>query len=324
MLMTRRHVLAASAGTLVAAPITGRAQEALPDVMRVIVSVPAGNSIDSSARVFAEAYRIATGRKCYVENKTGAAGTIAATEVSRAKPDGSVLLWTTGGHTTTAVLMKKLPYDPVEGFTPMTPVSAGDGFALITRAASPLNSVQDVIDIAKKTPGKLTYASGGIGNTTHVVGALFAKYAGIDLTHVPYRSDFLPDLIAGVTDMMFSSPAVLDPFIKDGQLKLIGISSPRRSERYPDLPTFSEFAVPDIGIPAYSALLAPPNMPPATLATLHEGITQALRSQLVAANFSMIGNRVWTLSPQEFKTYLQNEVVYYQRVLPPLGIQMNF
>lgn len=319
---TRRRILLGAA-TALAIPAIGKAQEPLPETLRIVLAFAPGNALDASARQFAEVYRSVTGRNCYVDNKPGAASTIAANEVARGKPDGSVLLWTTRGHTTTAVLMKRLPYDPIDGFTPVTPVSAGDGFALVTRAESPLNSVRDVIDAARRSPGRLSYASAGVGNTTHVVGALFAKSAGLDMVHVPYRTDFQIDLVAGVTDMAFVSPAVVAPMVKSGKLKLLGITGIQRAERYPELPTFSEFGVKDVEIPAYSALLAPPNMPAATLAALHEGIVKALRTPSLASVFSTVGNRVWILSPQDFKAHLQQEMRYYQRVLPPLGIQMD-
>ncbi|MES3000884.1 MAG: tripartite tricarboxylate transporter substrate binding protein [Pseudomonadota bacterium] len=322
MPITRRNILLSAAATL-AAPAMVRAQEALPETMRLILPFPPGNSLDASARAFAEAYRTASGRNCFVENKPGAAATIAANEVSRAKPDGSVLLWTTGGHLTTAVLMKKIPYDPIDGFTPVTPVYQTDGFVLATRAGSPFNSVKDVIDAARRSPGRVSYASAGIGNTTHVVGALFARSAGVDMLHVPYRGDFLTDLIAGVTDMMFVSPGVIDPLVKGGKLKLLGITGAKRSDRYPDLPAFSESGLKDIDVPAYSILLAPPKMPPATLAALYEGTVKALHSPVVATAFTTVGNRVWSMPPQDFKLFLQKELKDLQRILPPLGIQMD-
>lgn len=266
----RRDILLAMAAA--ALPTFGHAQVVLPDTLRIIVPFPPGNSLDASARWFAETYRSVTNRKCIFENKPGAAATIAASEVSRSKPDGSVVLWTTGGHTTNAVLMKKLPYDPLEGFTPVTKVSVGEGFALLTRTSSPFNSVQDVVDAARKAPGKISFASAGIGNTTHVVGALFAKSAEIELLHVPYRSDFITDLMGGVVDIAFVAPSVVMPFIQSGKLKALGLSGTKRATTLPNLPNFAEFGIKDVDIPAYSALLAPPNMPADVLAALHKGV----------------------------------------------------
>ncbi len=322
MTLSRRNFVLSSTA-LLATSMGVRAQTPLPDTMRIVVPIPPGNAFDASARQFAEAYRATTGRNCFVENKPGAATTIGANEVSRSKPDGSVVLWTTAGHITTGVLMKKLPYDPIEGFTPLTPVTRGDGFAMVTRTGSPFKSVQDVIDAAKKSPGKLSYASAGIGSTPHVVGALFAKQAGIDVIHVPYRADFLTDLIAGVTDIMFIAPTVVAPMVETGKLKLLGITGVKRADRYPTLPTFTEFGIHDLNIPAYSALYAPPNMPAPVLAALHEGVAKTMRNPTLVASYQGLGNNIWTLSPNDFKAHLQAELAYFKRTLPPLNIQMD-
>lgn len=320
MSINRRHAILGVAALL---PAFSRAHPALPDTLRIIMPFPAGNSLDASARWFAEAYRKATGRNAIVENKPGAAATIAASEVSRAKPDGSALLWTTGGHLTTAVLMKKVPYDPIEGFTPVTPVSMSEGFALVTRAASPFNSVQDVLSAAKRDPGKISYASAGNGNTTHVVGALFARNADVSLLHVPYRGDFLTDLVGGTVDMMFVSPAVVRPLVDSGKLKVLGITGNKRAPSLPNVPTFAEAGVKDVDLPAYSMLLAPPNMPPGVLSALQESIAKTLRDPALAAKLKTNGSEPWVLPPDQFKTYLQRELQRLQRILPPLGIQMD-
>lgn len=323
MPITRRNALLGSVAGL-AAPALVRAQETLPETMRVVLPFPPGNALDALARVFADAYRSTTGHNCYVENKPGAASTIGANEVSRAKPDGSTVLWTTGGHMTTAVLMKKLPYDPIEGFTPLTPTVLSDGFVLAMRSGSSLNSVQDVIDAAKRSPGRVSYASPGVGNTSHVVGAMFARSAGVEMLHVPYRSDFFTDLLSGVVDMVFVGPGVIGPWLKEGKLKMLGITGTRRSARFPDLPTFSEFGLKDMNILSYMMLYAPPKMPPAILSALSEGVVKALKSPAIATMLATLGDfKVWTMSPAESKAFLQGELKELQRLLPPLGIQMD-
>lgn len=319
--ITRRHAMIGGAAAML--PLLSRAQAALPDTLRIIMPFPPGNALDASARWFAETYRSATGRNAVVENKPGAAATIAASEVSRSKPDGSVVLFTTAGHTTTAVLMKTIPYDPIEGFTPVTTVAISEGFAMVTRAGSRFNSVQDVLDAAKKSPGTVSYASAGNGNTTHVVGAMFSKSAGVDLLHVPYRADFMTDLLSGVVDIMFVGPAVVRPFLDSGKLKALGMTGAKRAPSLPNVPTFVEAGVKDVDLPAYSALLAPPNMPPAVLAALHEGIAKALRDPALAAKFRTIGSELSISSPEQFKTQLKGELQRLQRILPPLGIQMD-
>lgn len=319
--LTRRHALIATCAAL--SPTLGRSQTALPDMLRIIMPFPPGNALDASARWFAEAYRTVTGRTAIVENKPGAAATIAAGEVSRSKPDGSIVLFTTAGHLTTAVLMKKILYEPIDGFTPVTTVATSEGFIMVTRAGSRFNSVQDVLDAAKKAPGGISYASAGNGNTTHVVGALFAKSAGVDLLHVPYRADFMTDLLSGVVDIMFIGPAVVRPFLEDNKLKALGITGNRRAASLPQVPTFAEFGVKDVDLPSYSAILAPPKMPAAILAALHDGVARTLRDPALASKLKSNGWEPWILSADEFKTHMRAELSNLQRVLPPLGIQID-
>jgi len=321
MVLHRRHVLLGAAAALV--PALTRAQASLPDVMKIIVPFPPGNTLDASARWFGEAYRKVTGRTVVVENKPGAATTIAASEVSRSKPDGSVVFWTTASHTTSAVLMKKVPYEPIDGFTPITTVTDGLGFVLITRSNAPFNKVQDVVDAARKSPGKISYASTGVGGPPHVLGAELAKATGVELLHVPYRADFLTDLMSGVTDVMFTGPSVVMPFIEAGKLKALGMTGNRRFPALPNVPTLNEVGISDVHLPAYTAMYAPPNMPAAVLAALHEGVAKAARDPGFVAQLKTTGSEPWVMSPAEFKSYLQAELQTFRRVLPPLGIQLD-
>jgi tripartite-type tricarboxylate transporter receptor subunit TctC len=300
-----------------------RAQAALPDVMKIIVPFPAGNAIDASARWFGEAYRKATGRTVVIENKPGAATTIGASEVARAKPDGSVVFWTTGSHTTTAVLMKKVPYEPIDGFTPVTMAGDGLGFMMVTRDSAPFSNVQDVLDAAKKNPGKISYASTGIGGPPHVLGATLAKSMGVELLHVPYRGDFFTDLISGVTDIMFMGPSLAMQFIESRKLKGLAMTGEKRFPALPTVPTFAESGVKDVHLPAYFGIYAPPKMPAPVLASLYEGIAKTLRDPGLNAQFKSIGNEMRVLSPAEFKLYLEKEMQTLKRILPPLGIEMD-
>src|SRR5260221_3343257 len=143
--------------------------------LRIVVPVAAGWGTDITMRVFSEAFRLATGRTVIVDDKPGGGTTIGSLEVSRAKPDGSTVLYTTGGHTTNAVLMRKLPYDPVEGFSAITMLSRSQGFSLIVAGDSRFKTMDQFLAAARAEPGKVTYGSSGIGNTTHVVGELFCR-----------------------------------------------------------------------------------------------------------------------------------------------------
>ena len=320
-MLNRREALMGAAASL-ALPMA-RANVQLPDTLRIVVPFSAGGALDGMARIFAETYRQITGRNCIVDNKPGAATTIGAAEVSRAKPDGSVLLWTTGGHLTNGVLMKRLPYHPINSFTPLTMVYSTDGFALLHRANGPFNSVADVIAAAKKNPGKIGYASSGNGNTTHVVGALFAKSAGIELIHVPYKSTPLTDVISGVVDLTFIAPSSVMQYIESKRLKALAITGSRRAETLPEVPTFAELGMPGVDIAAWIGMLAPPKMPAGVLQALFDGVAKTLAESSFQAKMIGFGNKVSGMPPQQFSAYLEKELALYQRVLPPLGIEMD-
>ena len=233
---------AAIAGTTIAAaPV--RTASAQDGTLRIVVPFGAGSGTDNTMRVFAEAFRTATGRSVIVDNKPGGGTTIGSLEVSRAKPDGNTVLYTTGGHTTNAVLMRKLPYDPVDGFTAITLLSRSQGFGLIVSGNSPFRTMDQFLAEARANPGKLTYGSSGVGNTTHVVGELFRRSARVDLTHVPYKTTPIADAMAGVIDSFFVSPSLIVPHLQSGKLRALGTSSARRIPLLPDVPAFAEHGI---------------------------------------------------------------------------------
>ncbi len=320
-MLNRREALAGLAAGL-AVPMA-QAAATLPDMLRIVMPFPAGGALDGMTRIFADSYQKVTGRTCIVDNKPGAATTIGAAEVSRARPDGAVVLWTTGGHLTNGVLMKKLPYHPIDGFTPLTMVYSTYGFALLHRTDGPFNSVADFVAAAKKKPGKFSYASAGNGNTTHVVGALFARQAGIELIHVPYKGTPLTDLISGVVDVSFIAPSSVMQYIEARKIKALAITGAQRADTLPNVPTFAELGMPEIDVPAWIGMLAPPRMPPDALAALYDGVARTLADAEFKSKMVAFGNQVSGMPPERFKAYLQQEYARYQRILPPLGIEMD-
>lgn len=320
MTMNRRQAIAALG---IAASAPAWAQGKLPDTMRIVMPYPPGGALDGVARIFAQTYASVTKRNCIVDNKPGAATIIGASDVVRSRPDGSTVLWTTGGHTTNAVLMKRLPFDPINDFTPVTIIYDAGGFALMTRANGPYNSVADVIAAARKAPGRITYASAGNGNTTHVVGALFAKMAGIDLLHVPYKGTPLTDLIAGTVDLTFVAASSMVQYIESGKLKALAVTGSKRFPSLPNVPTLSESGIKEVDVPAYICMLAPPKMAPDVLEAVYDGVLKTLREPSFVKSMKDIGNEVSGIPPQDFKAYLESELARYRRVLPPLGIQMD-
>jgi tripartite-type tricarboxylate transporter receptor subunit TctC len=244
MPLTRRTVLAGA--TLLASPALAQ-----DNSLRIVVPFGAGSGTDNAMRVFAESFRTATGRTAIVDNRPGGGTSIGSLEVSRAKPDGGTVLYTTGGHTTNAVLMRKLPYDPIEGFTPITLLTRSQGFGLIVSGNSRFKTLDEFLTAARAEPGKITYGSSGIGNTTHVVGELFCRSAKVQLTHVPYKTTPINDAMAGTIDSFFVSPSLVMQYLQTGRLRMLGISSVKRMPQAPDVPTFGEYGI-EADIPGWS------------------------------------------------------------------------
>jgi tripartite-type tricarboxylate transporter receptor subunit TctC len=306
--------LSALAAPALAAPGTS--------TLRIVFPFLAGSGVDATARSLADALRVAADRSAFVDNKPGGNGVIASQEVVRASPDGNTVLYNTGAHTTNGVLMRKLSYDPVASFTPVTMVTRSVGWVLGVGANSPYQTLQQFLDAARKSPGKLTYGSSGIGGSTHVMGALFCKTAGIELTHVPYKGAPITDLIAGVIDASFQSPASLMDMFRSGRLRPLGISSEHRVAALPNVPTFREVGI-DANLPAWSGIFAPANLPAPLTEALYEELRKAGQVKSFHDLVGTFGSDVVMMPPAEFRSYLLREMETYRRILPPLGIQMD-
>ncbi|MFT3802116.1 MAG: tripartite tricarboxylate transporter substrate binding protein [Burkholderiaceae bacterium] len=316
----RRALLKASLAAAVVSP-AARAQN--PQPFRIVVPLSAGSGVDQSARVLADAVRQTSGRTAIVDNRPGAGGVIGTQEVSRAHADGNTVLLTTGGYTTNAVLMKKLPYDPIDDLLPVTLLTRSSGFALLVAQDSPFRTVQQFLAAAREQPGKLVYGSSGIGNTTHVMGALFCKGTGVDLLHVPFKGTPVPELIGGVVHCAFLSPAVASPAIRSGQLRGLAISGERRSTLLPATPTFTEAGLQVQDIPAWSGLFAPPKTSPQALASVYQLLSTAARSPSFSEYVRSNDGEIAMVPPAEFKSYVADEIARYRRMLPPLGIELG-
>ena len=318
MTVTRRRLVQGGLAAL-ALPSAAVAQDGS---LRIVVPFAAGSGTDNAARVFGEAVRLATGRSVMVDNKPGGGTSIGSLEVSRARPDGTTLLFTTGGHTTNAVLNRKLPYDSIDGFTPITLLTRSQGFGLMVGGESRFKTMQQFLAAARAEPGKLTYGSSGIGNTTHVVGELFCRSAQVQLTHVPYKSTPINDAMTGTIDCFFVSPSLIMQYLKAGKLRALGVSSAQRIPLLPDVPTFGEYGI-EADIPGWSGFWGPPKLPPATVAQLYRNILKAAREKSFETFTRDNGAEIVGLPPAEFAAYVASEIERYKKVLPPLGIQID-
>lgn len=286
----------------------------------IIVPVGAGNPFDSSARALAESLAKVSGKSVIVENKAGAGGRIATTDVARAKADGSVLLFTTAGHATNAGLYKKLPYDPIKDFTPITMVSRSSGFVLLVQKDSPYKTIQELIAAAKARPNEISYGSFGIGNTTHVIAALFARAANIKLLHVPYKSP-ISDFLGGHVNMVFMGASTALPLIEDGRVRALAISSEEPDPDFPGVPTFRSLGYTDVDVPAWSGLLAPRGLPADEVQTLFKQVSEAVKQPVFQDYLKLSKARLVMMPPQEFSKKLEADIERFRKLLPELGIQ---
>lgn len=290
------------------------------DLIRIIVPIGAGNPFDTGARAFADGLAKVSGKTVIVENKPGAGGRIATADVAKAKPDGSVLLYTTAGHATNAGLYANLPYDPVKDFTPISVIGKSTGFVLLVPTNSPYKTIQELIAAAKAQPERLSYGSFGNGNTTHVIAALFARSAGVKLVHVPYQSP-VNDLIGGQINMLFMGSSTALPLINGGRVRALAISSEERDPDFPGVPTFREIGLKDVDVPAWSGLLAPAGMPADKVQALFNLAAEAVKQPAYQNNLKLTKGRVVLSTPQEFRKSLEAEVAHFRKELPELGIK---
>lgn len=320
MLHDRRSFIGAVAVTALA---TRWAQAQVSQPLRIVVPFSAGSGTDITARVLANTITQGTGRPVIVDNKAGAGGSLGALEVARARPDGNTVLYTTGGFTTNAVLMKKLPFDSVADFTPVTRLTRSSGFALLVSDKSPYKTIDEFVAAAKAKPGNLTFGSSGVGNTTHVMGALFCKGVGVDLLHVPFKGTPSTDLIAGTVDCAFISPSVAHQQIRAGQLRALGISGTTRSPLLPEVPTFSEARLNVQDIPAWSGVWAPAKLPAPALEAMYRTLANAVQAPAFVEFARESGGEPDSQRPDAFRAYVSAEIERYRKLLPPLGIEMS-
>ncbi len=319
--VSQRRLLLRAAACAAAVPFATplRAQQNV----RIVVPFAAGSSTDVLARLLGECIRDVNGQNWIVENKPGAGGIIGSTDVTKAKPDGNVLMVTTGGHSTNAVLYDKLPYDPLRGFTPLSQLTVTPGFLLLVPNSSPYKTLDQLLAAAKASPGKLSYGSAGNGNTTHLCGALFERAAGIKLIHVPYKGTPMNDLTAGHIDMLFWGSSFATPIVKGGRAGTLAVSGERRLVELPDVPTLHERGLRGVDVPAWSGMFAPPGMKPELAAQIHRDVALAMQKPAFIAAYGSPDILRPASTPVQFADLLAREIARLKRDVTPLGIRMD-
>lgn len=290
--------------------------------VRVVSPYPPGSSADFASRLYAPKLSDALGQPFIVDNRPGAAGNIGAETVARATPDGYTLLTAPAALTTSVSLYKTLPFDIVRDFEPISMLTTSAQL-LAVRATLPVKSVKELIALAKAKPGELTYASTGVGGSGHLAMELFRIQAGIQMVHVPYKgsSTAVPDLISGQVDTMFSSSIALLPHVKAGRVRVLGITSPRRSPLLPELPTIAESGLPGFEAVGWSAMLAPAKTPRAIVTLLNATILKIAQLPDVVERLTAQSAAPLTGTPEQTRSMIQAEVAKWRKVVKTAGIK---
>ncbi len=326
--MTTLHKLCRALLTFAAAlaSLAASAQSAYPSkpITVIVPSAPGGLS-DPIVRFLGEAVQRAWGQPFVMEHRAGAGGVVGTHAVAQAAPDGYTLLFgNIGPLAVMPALQPKLPYDVARDFEPLALVVTF-GNVLVVNPSLPVNSVRELIALAKLKPGTLNFASAGNGQSHHLSGELFKSMTGVDIVHVPYKgsSPALTDLMGGQVQMMFSNiPAAL-PFIKSGRLKALGVTGPRRSSEMPEVPTVAEAGVPGYNVQSWVALVAPAKTPKAIIERLNAEVQKAWdtaegQKLLTSLNADAAGG-----SAEQFGTFLRAEALKWAKLIDDAKIKLE-
>jgi tripartite-type tricarboxylate transporter receptor subunit TctC len=302
--------------------LAGAARAEFPDKpIRFVVPFAAGSATDQLARAIGQAITTDAKVTVVVDNKPGGSGFIAASDVAKAAPDGyTVLITTNTTHAANEHLYKKLPYDPVKDFAPVTALGKG-GQIMVVNPQLPVNTVAEFIALAKKEPGKLSFGSGS--SSSRIAGELFQQMAQVQLLHVPYKSNPLAvtDLLGNQIQMMITDNATGLPQVKSGKLKALGVSSKTRSPLAPNVPTIDEAGVKGYEMSYWFAAYAPAGTPQPVITKLNAMLVKAAKSDTAANFYQSTGTEIFTTTPPELAKFQQAESAKWGRIIKAANIQ---
>ena len=303
---------------------TANAQPFPTKPIKIIVPFPAGGTVDFFARVISTKLSEALGQSVLVENRAGAGGNIAAEAVAKAAPDGYTLLMGSEIIAINTSLYSKIGYDPVKDLAPITLVGTVPNI-LIVHPGLPVNSVNDLIALAKKTPGKISFASTGQGTSTHLSSELFKLMANVDMLHVPYKGGppAIADLISGQVNMMFINMPTGIAHVRSGKAKIIAVSSIKRVPQLPDVPTVDQAGVKGFETSAWSGLYAPAGTPVDIINRLNAEVVKILKQpsvkdQLMAQGAEPVGD-----TPEEFSRFTLAEISKWAKIIKISGAKVD-
>ena len=319
-----KKILNLAASAMAAALICGSAQAAWPEKrVHVVVPFAAGGSTDIVARILANGLTKELGQTVVVENKAGASGNIAGDYVAKSAPDGYTLFVGTSTSIANISLFKKLPFDILKDFTPVSQI-VHTPLALIVNNDLPAGNVKELIELARSKPGALNYGSGGAGTSQHLAGAMFEHMAQVKMTHVPYKGagPAVTDLVGGSIEVMFAPLIDALGFIKSGKVKVLGLTTPERAAQVPEVAPISD-TLPGFDVATWNAIFAPAATPGPVIERLSAAITSVMRSAEIQETVTQQGSVAVGSTPKEFQAFLDKEVVLWRKLVEISGATPN-
>jgi tripartite-type tricarboxylate transporter receptor subunit TctC len=293
--------------------------------VRLIIPFSAGGAADVPGRIVTQKLSEAFKQQVLVDNRPGAGSTIGADAAAKAAPDGYTLFMISNTHFVSAALHKKLGYDSLNDFTPVTQITSAPNI-LVVHPSLPVKTVKDLIALAKARPGQIDYASSGNGSTQHLTGALFASMAGINITHIPYRGSgpVTADLLGGQVQVAFPGIAGMLPHIKTGKLRPLGVTGGKRSPELPNVPTIAEAGVKGYEMVAWFGISGPKGMSRDIQMKLHSDLLRVLKTPEMSKSLQAVGQEPeWQDTPEKFFDVLKIESDKWAKVVKASGAEIN-
>lgn len=314
--------LAMAAGSA-ALPVSAQGYPVKP--VRMIIPFSAGGAADVPGRIVTQKLAEVLRQQVVVENRPGAGSTIGADLAAKAAPDGYTVFMISNTHFVSAALHKKLAYDSLNDFTPVTQITSAPN-VMVVHPSLPAKSVKELIALAKARPGQIDYASSGNGSTQHLTGALFANMAGIKMTHIPYRGSgpVTADLLGGQVQLAFPGIAGMLPHIKSGRLRPLGVTGSKRSPELPNVPTIAEAGVKGYEMVAWFGVSGPKGLPRDIQMKLHGDLLSVLKTPEMGRSLQAVGQEpAWQDSPEKFFDFLNVESAKWAKVVQASGAAID-
>ncbi len=323
--IARRHFLATT-GALAAAGATGGAfaQQSPANLVHIVVPFAAGGVQDILARSMSNELGTALGQTVIVDNRAGAGGTVGTAYVARSAPDGNTMVMAAASHNIAGSLYTKLSYDPQKDFVPMAHVGIAD-YVLMVHADVPAKTAAEYIRYAKANPGKLNYATAGIGSATHLSMAYFNGMAGIDVVHIPLKAtgEAINEVISGRAQAVIAASIGALSFANDSRVRLIGVTSTQRSKYLPNVPTIAESGLPGYRFDSWFGLLGPAGTPPAQVARVNGAVAKLLKDPVILERLDKQGIAPLAMSSADFGKLLAEDYKRMAEVVKASGAKVD-